>query len=120
VNSDELRKDANMASPQKNLEDAASDVVEPLAEQIAALRADLAELGTVVAKVGKQRARGLKSAASATAHEGYAKGEEALDVVMSELQSLEDELAAATRRRPFASLGIAALFGFLFGVLFRR
>jgi ElaB/YqjD/DUF883 family membrane-anchored ribosome-binding protein len=39
---------------------------------------------------------------------------------MGELLSLVDELAAATRRRPFASLGLAALVGFLFGVLFRR
>lgn len=109
-----------MATTRKDLEDAAADVAEPLSEQVAALRADLAELGTLVAKVGKQRARGLKSAATATASEGYAKGEEALDVVLGELQSLEDELAAATRRRPFASLGIAALFGFLAGVLFRR
>lgn len=104
----------------KELEDAAAEVAEPLAEQVAALRADMAELGQVVTRIGKQRARGLKSAASATAHEGYAKGEEAYDAVMGELQSLEDELAAATRRRPFASLGLAALVGFLFGVLFRR
>ena len=81
---------------------------------------DLAELGTMVARIGKQRAAGLKSAAGATAADGYAKGEQALDVVLAELQSLEDELADATRRRPFASLGLAALFGFLLGVLFRR
>ena len=109
-----------MATTRKDLEDAAADVAEPLSEQVAALRADLAELGTLVAKVGKERARGLKSAAAATASGGYAKGEEAIDAVLGELQSLEDELAAATRRRPFASLGIAALFGFLVGVLFRR
>jgi ElaB/YqjD/DUF883 family membrane-anchored ribosome-binding protein len=93
---------------------------EPLSAEVAALRADLAELGTMVARIGKQRAAGLKSAAGATAADGYAKGEQALDVVLSELQSLEDELADATRRRPFASLGLAALVGFLLGVLFRR
>ena len=32
---------------------------------------------------------------------------------MSELQSLEEELADATRRRPFASLGLAVFFGLL-------
>ncbi len=41
-------------------------------------------------------------------------------MALAELQSLEDELADATRRRPFASLGLAALVGFLFGVMFRR
>ena len=70
--------------------------------------------------IGKDRAAGLKSAAGATAAEGYARGEAAADVVLAELQSLEEELAEATRRRPFASLGLAVLVGFLVGVLFRR
>lgn len=104
----------------KEIEDAAADLAEPVAAQIAALRADLAELGGVVTRIGKDRASGLKSAAERTAASGYAKGEEVFDVALAELQSLEEELAAATRRRPFASLGIAALVGFLFGVIFRR
>ena len=94
--------------------------VEPLNAEIAALRSDLAELGSMVARIGRQRASGLKAAAGETAAEGYAKGEQALDAVLGELRSLEGELADATRRRPFASLGLAALFGFLVGVLFRR
>jgi ElaB/YqjD/DUF883 family membrane-anchored ribosome-binding protein len=105
-----------MASPKAEIEAAA----EPLVSEVAALRRDLAELGQSVARIGKQRAAGLKSAASTTAADGMAKGEAAFDVVLAELQSLEDELADATRRRPFASLGLAALAGFLLGVLFRR
>jgi ElaB/YqjD/DUF883 family membrane-anchored ribosome-binding protein len=93
---------------------------EPLQAQVTALRAELAELGTHVARITRRRAAGLKSAAQATAAEGYAKGGEAVDVVLAELQSLEDELADATRRKPFAALGLAALVGFLLGVLFRR
>ncbi len=102
------------------LKDAAAEMAEPLASQVASLRADLAELGGMVARIGKDRARGLKSAATSTAQEGYAKGEAAIDVLLAELQSLEDEVADATRRRPFASLGLATLFGFLLGVMFRR
>jgi ElaB/YqjD/DUF883 family membrane-anchored ribosome-binding protein len=105
-----------MASPKSEIEEAAA----PLTSEVAALRRDLAELGQAVARIGKERAAGLKSAASSTATEGVAKGEAALDMVLAELQSLEDELAEATRRRPFASLGLAAVVGFLFGVLFRR
>ena len=70
-------------------------MAEPVAAQVAALRADLAELGGMVARIGKERAAGLKSAAGATAADGYAKGEEAIDVVLAELQSLEDEVAEA-------------------------
>ena len=104
----------------KEIEDAAAEVAEPVAAQIAALRADMAELGALVSRIGKQRAAGLKSAATRTAADGYAKGEVAIDAALAELQSLEDELAEATRRRPFASLGLAALLGFLVGVFFRR
>jgi ElaB/YqjD/DUF883 family membrane-anchored ribosome-binding protein len=105
------------SSPKAEIE---AEVADPLKAEVAALRADLADLGKMVARIGKQRAAGLKSAASTTAADGYARGEAALDVVLAELQSLEDEVAEAARRRPFASLGLAALFGFLVGVLFRR
>lgn len=107
-----------MATTRKDDTDAAA--AEPLTAEIAALRADLTELGQLVARIGKDRAAGLRSAAGATAADGYAKGEQVLDVAMAELQSLEGEIAAAVRRRPFASLGLAALVGVLFGVLFRR
>lgn len=105
-----------MANPKADIEAAA----EPLMSEVAALRADLAELAGAVGRIGKERAAGLKSAAKSSAAEGYARGEQAIDVAMAELQSLEEELADATRRRPFASLGIAMLVGFLFGVIFRR
>ena len=104
----------------KELEDAAAQLTEPVAAQLAALRADLADLGSHVAKMSKDRARGLKVAAENTASEGYAKGEAAIDVLLSELQTLENEVADAARRRPFASIGLATLFGFLLGVMFRR
>ena len=108
-----------MATSRKDEIDLGS-AAEPLSAEISALRADLSELGTMVARMGRQRASGFRAAAGETAAEGYAKGEAALDIALAELRSLEDELADATRRRPFASLGLAALFGFLFGILFRR
>ncbi len=107
-----------MATPRKDDPDAS--VTDVLNAEIAALRADLADLGGMVSRLGKEHASNLKSAAMSKAADGYAKGEEAYDAVMSELQSLEDEVAAATRRRPFASLGLATLAGFLLGVMFRR
>jgi ElaB/YqjD/DUF883 family membrane-anchored ribosome-binding protein len=105
-----------MSNPKIDLQAAA----EPLTAEVAALRADLADLGKMVSRISKDRAHGLKAAASSAASEGYARGEAAYDVVLSELQSLENEVAEATRRRPFASLGLAMLGGFLIGVIFRR
>lgn len=109
-----------MSTIRKEAEEAISSAAEPISAEVAALRADLAELGKHVARIGKDRASSLKSAATSAANEGYAKGEAAYDVVLSELQSLEEEVADAARRRPFASLGIAVLVGFLIGVVFRR
>lgn len=109
-----------MASIRKEAEEAISNAAEPLGAEVAALRAELAELGKHVARIGKERASGLKSAASAAASDSYARGEAAYDVVLSELQALEEEVADAARRRPFASLGLAMLVGFLIGIVFRR
>lgn len=109
-----------MASLRKDAEDAITSAAEPIGAEIASLRADLAELGKHVARIGKDRAEGIRSAASAAASDSVARGEAAYDVVLSELQALEEEVADATRRRPFASLGLAVLVGFLIGVVFRR
>jgi ElaB/YqjD/DUF883 family membrane-anchored ribosome-binding protein len=106
----------DMSTPKIDLQAA----TEPLNAEIAALRADLADLGKMVGRIGKDRAQGIKSAATTAASEGYARGEAAYDVALSELRSLENEVADATRRRPFASLGLAVLGGFLIGVIFRR
>jgi ElaB/YqjD/DUF883 family membrane-anchored ribosome-binding protein len=109
-----------MAVTRKSDNEAEETAADPLRAEIAALRTDLTELGGLVSRIGRQRAAGLKSAAGTAAQEGVAKGEAVLDDVMAELRSLEDEIADATRRRPFAALGLAGLIGFLLGVLFRR
>lgn len=93
---------------------------EALQAEMAALRADLGELATLVSRIGRHRAAGIKAAAGSAARDGYAKGEAAFDDILGELESLEQDLADAARRRPFASMGLAAFFGFLLGVFFRR
>ncbi len=88
--------------------------------EMAALRDDISKRGAAMARSGRAHAESLKDAAASAARKGYARGEETLEDVLAEIESLEDELAEATRRRPFAALGLAALVGFLAGVLFRR
>jgi ElaB/YqjD/DUF883 family membrane-anchored ribosome-binding protein len=95
-------------------------LTEDLRAEVAALRDDLSKRGASLARTGREHASALKSSARAMARDGYAKGEETLDDVLAELKSVEDELADATRRKPFAALGLAALVRFLLGVLFRR
>jgi ElaB/YqjD/DUF883 family membrane-anchored ribosome-binding protein len=95
-------------------------LTEPLAAEVAAIRADLAKLASSAASSGRKHASALRAAAVETASDGYAKGEATLESVLAEMKSLEEDLADATRRKPFAALGLAALVGFLLGVLFRR
>jgi ElaB/YqjD/DUF883 family membrane-anchored ribosome-binding protein len=109
-----------MAETRKTETDQVAKLSEPLSAEVAALRADLAELGKVVSRIGKQRAAGLRAAAGTAASEGFARGEETLEDVLAQLQSLEEQVAEAARRRPFAALGLAALFGFFVGLVFRR
>lgn len=108
-----------MATTRKE-DDTEAPGTEALQAEMAALRADLGELATLVSRIGRKRAAGLKSAAGSAARDGYAKGEAAFDDILGELETLEQDLADAARRRPFASMGLAALVGFLVGVLFRR
>lgn len=96
------------------------DATAPVRQEIAALRAELGELTELVTETGKARAAKLRSAAESAAKKGLEKGEARLEDVLQELRDLEDEVLSATRERPVAALGLAALIGFLLGVLFRR
>jgi ElaB/YqjD/DUF883 family membrane-anchored ribosome-binding protein len=96
------------------------DMTAPLKKEIAALRAELGDLTTLVTETGRARAAKLRVAAESAAKGGLAKGEAKLEDVLKDLHDLEDEVLSATRERPVAALGLAALIGFLVGVLFRR
>ena len=109
-----------MATPTKSTSDTDNDLAEPLKNEIAALRSDLGELGSIVARIGKNRAGGLRNAAETTAHEGYVKGEAAFQDVLKELRKIEGEVVDTAREKPRATIGIAALVGFILGAFFRR
>jgi ElaB/YqjD/DUF883 family membrane-anchored ribosome-binding protein len=109
-----------MATTTKTDKTEDDDLTAPLKKEIAALRAEMGDLTSLVTEAGKARAARLKGAAEHAAKEGLEKGEAKLEDVLQELRDLEDELLSATRERPVAALGLAALIGFLLGVLFRR
>lgn len=100
--------------------DETDSVTAPLMNEIAALRAEMGDLAALVTDSGKERATRLGKAAKTAAKDGLEKGEAKLEDVLQELRDLEDGLMDATRERPVAALGLAALVGFLIGVLFRR
>jgi ElaB/YqjD/DUF883 family membrane-anchored ribosome-binding protein len=97
--------------------DAATD---SLSAEVTAMRKDLAELGDMVARMGKARVASLRSTAEKKASEGIATGEAALADLTAEIESLEGRIAAETRDRPFRALGIAGLVGFMLAMILRR
>ena len=108
-----------MATTRKDDTDAAA--AEPLTAEIAALRADLTELGQLVARIGKDRAAGLQVRRPAPPQPtAMPRASRCSTWRWPSCSRSRSEIAAAARRRPFASLGLAALVGVLFGVLFRR
>lgn len=111
---------ATTSKTDKDAEPEAEATSSALGTEIAALRADLSELAAHVARIAKTRASGLKSVADAKSGNALATGEATLQEIAGELRSLEDELADATRRRPLTAIGLAALAGYLFGILSRR
>lgn len=97
-----------------------SDDVDEITAEITRLRSDMSSLVETIGKVGRRRGKSLAETASGKADEGLAAGEAMLAEVSTELERLEQDLVAATRRNPYRALGIAACFGFLLAMILRR
>lgn len=110
----------NTTAKTKKTEAELSEDVDTLSADLAMVRTDIATLVDTVGRLGRSRAQGLANSASAKASEGIARGEAALTDVADELRSIEGEILASTRSNPWRALGIAAVVGFIAGVLFRR
>jgi ElaB/YqjD/DUF883 family membrane-anchored ribosome-binding protein len=96
------------------------DDVEAIAAEIARLRNDLSSLVETVGRVGRRRAEGLADTAADKAGEKLAAGEAMLADLVGELERVERDMVAATRRNPWRSLSIAAAIGFLLAMILRR
>lgn len=82
-----------------------SKEAEALSKELAALRAEVRALG--------DRLKSTESAAIERA-KGYA------DDLGAELRRYEQDIAAEARENPWRSLGLAALAGFVLGLILRR
>lgn len=109
-----------MNTTAKAKESEKSEDIEAITAEISRLRSDLASLVDTVSKAGRSRAKGFAASAHDKADEQWAKGEEMLGEVTTELQRLERDLVHATQRSPYRALGIAAAFGFLLAMIMRR
>lgn len=105
---DEVRKTINDA-----------DTAE-VSAQLAQLREDLANLAGSVKALGVGVSSEVKARATRVADEALAAGEETVDNVRNEIQSINDNLVYQVQKNPLQSLGIAVAAGFLIALVTRR
>lgn len=108
-----------------------SEAAEGVEEQIAELRNQIAELARLVARdvaEGADEARGrfsmfrkrARDEASADLDELIASGEEILAELSEKYRGADREVRRTVREHPFATLGAAALAGFVIASILRR
>ena len=81
--------------------------------QIERIRADIAALAEAMKGAGAARLKEARDSVDQLP-------EEALAQLQAQIRYLEEETRAKVSAQPFQSLGLAALVGFLLGVLWRR
>lgn len=93
---------------------------EELARQFEQLRADVAEMSRLLKRVGLEKADGLREDLESRVGDFEDMGRRHAEELSKSAASLEAEVAAHIREKPLQSLILAAVIGFVFGLLSRR
>ncbi|NTJ44347.1 DUF883 family protein [Agrobacterium larrymoorei] len=109
----------------RNVEDKVRQSIEngdaaDVAAQLSQLREDLANLAGSVKALGLGVSHEVKAQAARVADDAISAGEEKLDYVRSEIQTINDNLTYQVQKNPLQSLGIAVATGFLLALVTRR
>lgn len=95
-----------------------------LAAEVAALRTEMSNVISLMGRLGQDSATVARDSAKQKLSEGVAYGTDAAgkvaDKARGEWASLESQILARTRERPWETLGIAALGGLVVGLILRR
>src|SRR5690606_22397859 len=103
------------------LDETLSDATtEDLQAQVEQLKEDIAAIAATLANLGSQTVRDAKRSAKETYKSAYIQGEDAIDELRNKAQDLEAQLTATVRERPIASLATALGVGYLLALLSRR
>ena len=97
-----------------------SKTEDELAQQFEQLKADVARLSELLQKIGLEKAEGFRNDAQGRAGEFAEMGRRQADKLSSAASDLEAEVAAQVRTKPLQTLVVAALIGFVLGLLSRR
>ncbi|MBV2144689.1 DNA gyrase subunit B [Falsochrobactrum sp. TDYN1] len=106
---------------EENLEEAFSESsAEDLQAQVEQLKEDIAAIAATLANLGSQTVRDAGRTAKHTYRSAYMQGEDVVDDLKSKAQDVEAQLCATVRERPIASLVTALGVGYLLALLSRR
>ncbi|MBB3948516.1 ElaB/YqjD/DUF883 family membrane-anchored ribosome-binding protein [Rhizobium skierniewicense] len=109
----------------RNVEDKVRETLESgeaadVSAQLAQLREDLANLAGSVKALGAGVSHDVKARAARAADDAMAAGEQTVETVRNEIQSLNDNLTYQVQKNPLQSLGIAVAAGFLIALVTRK
>jgi|SRR5262245_2766865 ElaB/YqjD/DUF883 family membrane-anchored ribosome-binding protein len=118
----DVMKDARDAA--RDAGKAASAASGDIQEDLAALRSDVARLGSQLADILATRGNAVWRKARSNMGEAFAgaqgKGMDAVGAVREVGDNMVDAVDESLRRRPYTTLALAAGIGFLFGATWRR
>lgn len=107
-------------SPQTNAEETAAQDRARLEAELNALRDELAQLAATFADTAASHGSAFAETLSAETERLKARGEAALSGLQDGAEQCLEDTRAYVRDNPLASLGLAALAGLIFGLLFGR
>lgn len=93
---------------------------EDLQAQVEQLREDIAAIAATLANLGSQTVKDAKQAAKQTYQSAFMQGEDMVDDLKIRAQDIEAQLSATVRERPLTSLATALGIGYLLAILSRR
>ncbi len=111
---------ATVSSKVRKAVDDATDSNPDLQAQIAALKEDIANIATTLAKLGRNSAKDAKRTAASSYETAKVRGEETFEDLRLQARELEDQLTETVRENPLTTIAVAAGVGFLLALITRR
>ncbi len=106
---------------EEKLEDKlANTTTQELQAQVEQLKEDIAALAATLASIGSQSIRDARRTAKETYSNAYVQGEDVVEDLKNKAQDMEAQLTATVRDRPITSLATALGIGYLLALLSRR
>ncbi|MBB5704200.1 ElaB/YqjD/DUF883 family membrane-anchored ribosome-binding protein [Ochrobactrum daejeonense] len=112
---------ARASEKTSKIEEALTDAsTQDLQAQVEQLKEDIAAIAATLANLGSQTVRDAKRSATDTYRSAHDRGEDVIDDLRSKAEDVEAQLTATVRERPLASLAAALGVGYLLALLSRR